>query len=150
MIMSLTAAPSRPSPRRFRCLPFPLLALFAFTSLLFALGCASVAQVTNISDDACRGSFQNALTSILTAEGEKPEVAEKLVSHALSILSTGIVGPRPFLVSSPSGVDYELFVQSKKSGCLLRLYSRQKGFVRFTNNMTYIQTRPLPACACAE
>jgi len=116
---------------------------------LFAAGCASVAQVTTISEDACRGTFQSALASILTAEGEKPEVAEKLVSHAVSILSTGLVGPRPFLVSSPSGTDYELFVQAKKSGCLLRLYSRQKGFVRYSNNMTYIQTRPLPACACA-
>lgn len=127
-----------------------LLVLSVVACCLFAAGCASVAQVTNISDDACRGSFQNALASILTAEGEKPEVAEKLVSHSLSILSTGTVGPRPFLVSSPSGADYELFVQRKKSECLLRLYGRQKGFVRYTNNMTYIQTRPLPACACAE
>jgi hypothetical protein len=142
--MQIAARFSRPS---FRSL---FLALSVFASFLLAGGCASVAQVTNVSDDACRGSFQNALSSILTAEGEKPEVAEKLVAHAVSILSTGLVGPRPFLVSSPSGTDYELFVQAKKPGCLLRLYARQKGFVRYTNNMTYIQTRPLPACACAE
>ncbi len=138
--------PARLGARRMRSAAF---ALFV-ASLFLSGGCASVAQVTNISEDACHRSFQNALASILTAEGEKPEVAEKLVSHALSILSTGIVGPRPFLVSSPSGADYELFVQAKKPGCLLRLYARQKGFVRYTNNMTYLQTRPLPACACAE
>jgi hypothetical protein len=133
----------------FRGASSALLAVSLVALTLFAAGCASVAQVTNISDPACREAFHDALSSILTAEGEKPDVAEKLVSHALTILPTGLVGPRPFLVSSPSGVDYELFVQSKRSGCLLRLYARQKGFTRYTNNLTYIQTRSLPACGCA-
>ncbi len=59
-------------------------------------------------------------------------------------------GPRPFLVASPSGTDYTFFVQEKKPICLLRLYGRQKGFWSYTNNLTYIATRPLPNCACSE
>ena len=60
------------------------------------------------------------------------------------------VGPRPFVVESPSGADYGLFVQKDKASCLLRLYGRQKGFVSYTNNLTYIATEPLAPCECAE
>jgi len=60
------------------------------------------------------------------------------------------LGPRPFVVSSSSGADYEFFVQKKKQGCLLRLFGRTKGFTSYTNNLTYIATRPLPGCACQE
>ena len=59
------------------------------------------------------------------------------------------VRPRPFVVSSPSGADYGFFVQ-QKSECLLRLFNRQQGFTRYTNNLTYIATRQLDGCQCAE
>lgn len=35
------------------------------------------------------------------------------------------------------------FVERKGEECLLRLYGRQKGFTRYTNNLTYIRTRDL-------
>jgi hypothetical protein len=54
------------------------------------------------------------------------------------------------MVGAPSGSDYAFFVQKKGSECLLRLYGRQKGFVRYTNNMTYIATRKLPPCRCVD
>jgi hypothetical protein len=41
-------------------------------------------------------------------------------------------------------------VEKKKSGCLLRLYGKQKGFTSYTNNLNYIATRPLPDCLCRE
>ena len=60
------------------------------------------------------------------------------------------MGPRPFLVASPSGTDYAFFVERKDDACLLRLYGRQKGFVTYTNNLTYIATQPLAPCRCEE
>ena len=65
-------------------------------------------------------------------------------------LDSRIRAPRPFLVASSSGTDYSFFVEKKKSGCILRLYGRQKGFVSYTNDLTYIDSRPLSGCACAE
>ena len=52
------------------------------------------------------------------------------------------------MVSAPSGTDYSLFVEPTDEGCLLRLCGRQKGFTSYTNNITWIETRPLPACRC--
>jgi hypothetical protein len=41
-------------------------------------------------------------------------------------------------------------VEKKKDACLLRLYGRQKGFVSYTNDLTYIATEPLAPCECEE
>jgi len=125
-------------------------ALLLLVGGCLAGGCATVAQVDNLSDDSCRRSFEEALASILVAEREAPPAAEELAQRTRRLLERGRLGPRPFLVSSSSGADYEFFVEEKKSGCLLRLYGRQKGFVSYTNNLTYIATRPLPGCLCRE
>ena len=76
-------------------------------------------------------------SSIVAASGRAPKAV------------TGI-GPRPFLVASPSGADYSFFVQRMDGACALRLYARQKGFVSYTNNITYIATETLGPCRCAE
>lgn len=118
--------------------------------LLGVAGCASVAQIQNLSDDACRKSLQDGLVAILVEQHETPDVAGELAERTRIALERGRFGPRPFAVSSSSGADYEFFVEKKKQGCLLRLYGRQKGFTSYTNNLTYIATRPLPGCACQE
>jgi hypothetical protein len=112
-------------------------------------GCATVAEV-ELTEDSCRQSFQDALSSILVEQHETPGVAAELADRTREILERAQLGPRPFVVSSSSGADYEFFVQKKSSGCLLRLYGRQKGFTSYTNDLTYIATRPLPGCACKE
>ena len=112
-------------------------------------GCTTVAEV-DLSQDSCRASFQDALSSILVEQHEAPDVAANLAAETREHLERVQFGPRPFLISSSSGADYEFFVEKKSSGCLLRLYGRQKGFTSYTNNLTYIATRPLPACACKE
>ncbi|MCS6318415.1 MAG: hypothetical protein H8K05_11720 [Nitrospira sp.] len=117
---------------------------------LFLSGCTTVAQVTTWSDEACRRQVTDQLHSILADEGEQAEVAHRVAVNTTVVLSTGALGPRPFGVSSPSGTDYSFFVQRKGEDCLLRLYGRRKGFTRYTNNLTYLATRPLDACACAE
>lgn len=118
--------------------------------LMLLNGCTAVAQVTTLSEEACRYKMRDELESILTEEHEKPDVANRLAVNTTTVLATGALGPRPFGVSSPSGVDYSFFIQRKGDECLLRLYGRRKGFTRYTNNLTYIATRSLEGCACAE
>ena len=113
-------------------------------------GCATVAQVTSLSDQNCSYTFVDQMSSILVEQGEKQQVADKLAESTTTVLLTGALGPRPFLVASPSGADYRFFVEQKSSDCLLRLFSRQKGFTRYRNNLTYIATRSLTGCMCAE
>ena len=122
----------------------------AVVVILFIGGCTTVAQVTTLSDQNCRHTFVDRMSSILFEQGEKQEVAEKLAESTTTVLLTGSLGPRPFLVASPSGADYGFFVEQKSSDCLLRLFSRQKGFTRYKNNLTYIATRSLTGCMCAE
>lgn len=88
--------------------------------------------------------------SILVGEGEQQDIADKLAESTVSVLASGALGPRPFLVASPSGADYGFFVQQKSSDCLLRLFRRQKGGTRYSNNLTYIAMRRLDESQCAE
>ncbi len=118
--------------------------------LPFALRCTSVARVTTLSDSPCRQSFETALASVLQAQGETSQVATQLAESTVNALEITNLGPRPFLVAAPSGVDYSFFVERKGASCVLRLYGRQKGFVSYTNNLTYIATEPLAPCQCAE
>lgn len=117
--------------------------------LLAATGCTTVGQVTTLGEPACRQEVASALAKILEAQGESPPVAAQLAETTTYALQWGL-GPRPFVVASPSGTDYGFFVQPEDASCLLRLYGRQKGFVSYTNNLTYIATEPLPSCKCAS
>lgn len=115
-----------------------------------AIGCTTMATLTNVGDQPCRQNFASALSDILIEEGEPPERAQRLIENADSIGSVFDYGPRPFAVSSHSGTDYLFFVEKKGEDCLLRLYGRQKGFTRYTNNLTYIRTKELSGCQCRE
>lgn len=118
--------------------------------LSFGSGCVSVAKITTLPDAACRQKLTAALTIVLEGQGEAPDAAEHLAASTTDTLQRVELGPRPFLVAAPSGVDYSFFVERKGAACLLRLYGRQKGFVSYTNNLTYIATEPLAPCECAE
>ena len=128
----------------------PTAKAIAAVVVLVVGGCTSMAQVTTLSDQNCRHTFMDRASSILVEQGEKQEVADKLAESTTNVLLTGSLGPRPFVVASPSGADYGFFVEQKSSDCLLRLFSRQKGFTRYRNNLTYIATRQLDGCMCAE
>ena len=116
---------------------------------LLEAGCASVAQVTTLSEPRCHESVTSALARVLQAQGETSQVAGQLAESTAIAMQSGGWGPRPFLVASPTGVDYSFFVERKGPSCLLRLYGRQKGFVSYTNNLTYIATEQLAPCECA-
>jgi hypothetical protein len=113
-------------------------------------GCTTVAQITTVSEPACRQALNDGLARIFEGQGESAAVAQRLAGSTTSSLLSGNLGPRPFVVSSPSGVDYGLFIHLDGASCLLRLFGRQKGFVSYTNNLTYIATEPLAQCRCAE
>src|SRR5450830_1811599 len=132
-----------------RVLRFPVL-LSGLAVAVFSAGCTTIAQVANLTEAQCNASFESRLTSILTEQGEKDEVAATLTHRTYHMLTAAELGPRPFLVASPSGTDYTFFIQKKRNHCLLRLYGRRKGFVSYTNNLTYISTRELSGCTCKE
>ena len=125
-------------------------ALSAAALISLATGCVSVAQVTTLASPECHQSFSAAVARILAAQGESSLPAQQLAESTTTELQVAGLGPRPFLVEAPSGVDYSFFVQEKGSACLLRLYGRQKGFVSYTNNISYIATEPLAPCQCAD
>ena len=112
-------------------------------------GCATMGTLTNLSDESCRLSFTRALSSVLSYEGEQPERSMVMASTTASTLLAYDLGPRPFVVVAPSGTDYRFFIDRKGTDCVLTLYGRQKGFVSYTNNATYIATKTLPDCTCA-
>lgn len=125
------------------------LALTALT-LGTTLGCTTMATITNVQEEPCQRTFATALADIVRAEGEPAEHAQRIIDQAPALGATFDYGPRPFMIRARSGTDYSFFVEKKGEQCLVRLYGRQKGFVRYTNNLTYIQTQELPGCHCAE
>ncbi|MEW6270879.1 MAG: hypothetical protein AB1689_16470 [Thermodesulfobacteriota bacterium] len=135
-------------PRRVRARRLPLV-----HAVLLALlaGCSpSVARVANPAAPECQESLRDAFAVILVGQEEKPDVAEAMAAAAARQLADVDLGPRPFQLSSPSGTDYAFFFDDERSPsrCLLRLVAWQKGFVQYSNNVTYIATRPLPGCRC--
>lgn len=118
------------------------------TFALAGAGCATMGQVANLDDASCAATFERHLASILVAQHESSEIAAQLSQRTRGGLELGRYGPRPFVVSSPSGADYYFFVEATQPACLLHLYGRQKGFATYTNNLTWIETRALPECGC--
>lgn len=138
-------------------LPYPrrsvLVLLVSFmlaAAAVLPAGCTTMARITDLTGAPCRAAFEEAISSLLTEQGEKKDTAHLLAYRTYLMLSKAELGPRPFLVASPSGTDYSFFIQKKRERCLLRLYGRQKGFMSYTNNLTYIATRDLMACSCQE
>lgn len=118
-------------------------------SVLTISGCATMAKVTNLSDEFCRTSFTQRLSSILANQGELSAASDALADKAAFTLTTYDLGPRPFAIAAPSGTDYRFFINRKGTDCVLTLYGRRKGFVSYTNNLTYIATESLQGCACS-
>ena len=136
-------------PRCPRLLSIPIMVFLAVASLA-STACTSVAYWSISGADPCAGTFQDQLASVLVEQGGSPRSPRISRVKPVQPSLVRIWGRAWFLVSSPSGADYTFLVQRKHAGCLLRLYGRQKGFVRYTNNLTYISTRALAGCNCAE
>ncbi|MGZ9138296.1 MAG: hypothetical protein ACXW38_00780 [Nitrospira sp.] len=123
---------------------------FSLAVALTASGCASVAKLTNLSEESCHTSFTHHLSSILTQEGEKFEIADALAHKTVSTLTTHDLGPRSFAIAAPSGTDYRFIIDQKGADCVLTLFGRRKGFISYINYLTYIATEIVPDCTCAK
>jgi hypothetical protein len=110
-----------------RVLRFPVL-LAGLAVAVFSAGCTTIAQVANLTEAQCNASFESQLTSILTEQGEKDEVAATLTHGTYLMLTAAEMGPRPFLVASPSGTDYTFFIQKKRNHCLPSSLRSPEGF----------------------
>jgi hypothetical protein len=104
--------------------------VLAALGLLTLAGCTTVARVTRIEDPGCRTSLESAFRSILEEEDEKPDVAAALAAQATDRLAAVDIGPRPFVVSSPSGVDFAFFFEKEEAACLLHLLGSSKASPR--------------------
>lgn len=117
--------------------------------LVFMTACTTVGQIANLgSDPACGDHFEDALIDILTSQKEANDAATRLAYLTRLQLTFDDTGPRPFAISAPSGTDYYLLVDPKPATCTLRLYGRVRGMTRYTNNLTWIESRELPGCQC--
>lgn len=128
----------------------PVSRSFLCLGVLTMAGCTTMAHVTNLSDESCRTSFTQQLSSMLTSQGESSANSDALANKTVLTLTTYDLGPRPFAIAAPSGTDYRFFIDRKGTTCVLTLYGRRKGFVSYTNNLTYIATESLPGCACVD
>jgi hypothetical protein len=123
----------------------------AVVAMAALAGCSpTVAQLLNPGYPRCQESLRKAFEITLIGQGETDEVAQKVAADAVQALADVELGARPFKVSSPSGVDYGYFFEREDDRCLLRLVAWQKGFVQYSNNVTFIATRPLPGCGCKQ
>jgi len=109
-----------------KLLSFAWKVVLGATLTTIAGGCTTVAQVTTLAEPACRQSLESGLARVFESQGETAQVARQLAVATTASLGSSAIGPRPFVVPAPSGVDYGLFVQQDGSACLLRLYGRQK------------------------
>lgn len=126
------------------------LAAALFVVAASCVGCSHrFARPTNPDAPACRQSLSDAFALILVA-WEKPDVAEAVGVAAARELAEADLGPRPFKLSSPSGVDYAFLFEDEGRRCLLRLVAWQKGVVQYSDSVSYIATRPLSGCRCEK
>lgn len=99
-------------------------------------------------DPACAVQLEKQLAAILIDQGETLETGTKLANETVETLSRGEGDSKSFSVSDFAGPRYSLELARKRSGCVLRLWKREKHNSSYTNRLWYIAKRPLPDCAC--
>lgn len=116
---------------------------------IVASSCVSVGRITTLGEQPCAEGFQEQLAAIMTEEGENPTAAQKIAAAATLGLQAYPIGKRTFLVQG-ADTDYFFFLQNDDGICLLRLFSKQSGFIVYTNNLTYIATKKIQRCRCED
>jgi hypothetical protein len=127
-------------------------ALAFFISMLALAACSasSVAQLLNPGYPRCQASLRKAFAVTLVGRGEREDVAEKLADETVQALAAVELGPKPFKVTSPSGVQYGYFFEREDDRCLLRMVAWQVGGLQYADAVHYLATRPLPGCGCKQ
>lgn len=122
-------------------------ALLAAAAVALA-GCATPTRIDNPADSACQRSVQEALSGILAGQGEPPSAYEPAVAQITEPGHLWQLSSRPFVLRTASSADYGFFVARSGDACELRLFMRARGSVRYTNNLTWIDSRQLSGCRC--
>jgi hypothetical protein len=103
----------------------------------------------DLRDPACAGQLEDQLTAIMVEKGEDPEAAAIAASDTLESFFRG----KPtldFLISTRPDWRYYFKIVKKKSGCVLKLYFREKRSGIATVAHPSFASRPLPSCACND
>jgi hypothetical protein len=108
----------------------------------------------DLSAPACRDSFSGQVASVLVKQGETMDVAKGMTANVLDALLDH-PRPGPFYAFSPADIRYGFIAQSTESGCVLRLYQRQRrlaGNIRVgvTDTLDYLDSRTVLYCSCGE
>jgi hypothetical protein len=113
-------------------------------------GCttSNAARLANPAAVGCRESLRDAVTLMLVGQGEKDNVAEQVARSGADTLADVDLGPHPFKLSSPSGIDYAFYFEDEGQRCLLHLVAKQGAGLQFADTLTFLATRPLAGCRC--
>lgn len=113
-------------------------------------GCATsnAARLANPAAVRCRASLRDAFTLMLVGQGEKDDVAEQVAKSGADALADVDLGPHPFKLSSPSGIDYAFYFEDEGRRCLLHLVAKQGAGLQLGDTLMFLATRPLAGCSC--
>lgn len=134
-----------------RYFPIRLVGVVILTICSFGMlsSCVSMGRILNLEASSCTDSLSEQLTISLIGQGEKSDEAKQTARHSVHLLQLVKLGKRPFGVSTRDA-DYTYFIENSKGNCVLRLLSIRKGFWRYSNNLTFIDTRIVPECLCED
>lgn len=99
----------------------------------------------DLRDPVCAAQLEDQLAAIMVQKEEPPEDAALAANMALQSFFQG-ESTLNFVVSARPGWRYYFKIVKKKSGCVLKLYSRRSPHVQ---HMSFA-SRPLPGCACND
>ncbi len=99
----------------------------------------------DLRDPVCAAQLEDQLAAIMVQKEEPPEDAALAANLALQSFFQG-ESTLNFVASARPGWRYFFKIVRKKSGCVLKLYERQKPHVEYTS----FASRPLPGCACND
>jgi hypothetical protein len=102
-----------------------------------------------LRDPACLAELEEQLTAIIVQKDEKPEAAAIAASDTVESFFHG----KPslaFLVSTRPYWRYYFKIVKNESGCVLKLYFREKTSGAVELAYPSLASRPLPACACND
>jgi len=123
-------------------------ALLVIAALAGGCSTSNAARLANPAAVGCRESLRDAFAIMLVGQGEKENVAEQVARSGANALADTDLGPHPFKLSSPSGIDYAFYFEDEGHRCLLHLVAKQGAGLQFGDTLTFLATRPLSGCTC--
>jgi hypothetical protein len=118
-----------------------------------ASGCSvNPASIQNMNNTECRSSLETALISILIEENEKkPSEADMMIfKPKIQKFIAGTFDSQKGFGFSLSGTTYQFMFDESKGTCILNLYQKSSGNTKYTNRVTYINSKEVQGCYCKK